>query len=311
MLVTIAAVCSTLAVPAAAADESTATIAVAPFERRSPPGSVIPDVDELLAERIAALGAKKVVGPVELAVDANAEPDVATIKAWSSKAGVAAVAVGRITRIGQPISIDVKLRSAADGEVLGTYVAEVLKSDELEAAIDDLARQVMAAMQGGAPVSPSAVSAAPASSADRQAFGISFDSERPISIRSDELESMRSSGARKLLFTKNVVVVQDDVTIRSNRLEAFYPKDSSQPDRMIASGSVRMSNPKSEARCDRATYERAKDKLVCRGNAELREGSDCVAGEWIEFDLKSETVKVGGGAKVVIGGSGAGGGGCR
>jgi lipopolysaccharide export system protein LptA len=212
--------------------------------------------------------------------------------------------VGRITKIGVPISVEVRLRSASNGETLGTYVVEVLRPDQLESAVDDLARQVFDGAGGSAPDSAPAVSSAAPSKGSDAAFGISFDSGRPISIRSDQLESVRSSGARTLLFTENVVVSQDDVTIKSNRLEAFYPPDSSQPERLVATGRVSMSNGKNEARCDRATYERSKEMLVCRGNAELREGGDCVVGEWIEFDLESETVKVGGGARVVIGGDG-------
>jgi len=60
------------------------------------------------------------------------------------------------------------------------------------------------------------------------------------------------------------------------------------------------------------TYEREADRMLCRGNAEYREDDDCVAGEWIEFDLEAETVKVGGGATVVLGAESppSGGGGC-
>jgi hypothetical protein len=72
-----------------------------------------------------------------------------------------------------------------------------------------------------------------------------------------------------------------------------------------------MLNGENEVSCDKATYERSKDLLVCRGNAELREGPDCVAGEWIEFDLAAESVTVGGGARVVIGESNGAGGVCR
>jgi lipopolysaccharide transport protein LptA len=303
-------------VHADAPDASSLAIAVAPFERHAPPGAELPDIAQLLADRFATQGVKKIVGPAELAVDPadepDAEPDAATVMAWSARAGVTAMVVGRVTRIGQPISIDLRLRSAQSGEVLETFVAEVLKPTDVDSVIDDLTRQVIAAAVGAAPAAPGAVSAAPSGGSDRESFGIRFDSDRPISIRADELESVRTAGTRKLLFTNNVVVVQDDVTIRSSRLEAFYPKDSSQPDRMIATGRVRMTNAKNEARCDRAIYDRAEGRLICRGNAELREGNDCVAGEWIEFDLESETVKVGGGAKVVIGGKGANSsGGCR
>jgi lipopolysaccharide transport protein LptA len=280
------------------------SIAVAPFERRAGPDVVLPDIDQLLADRMGTRGVGKIVGPAELSVEADAEPTAETVRAWSKQAGVGALVVGRITRIGVPVSVDVRLRSASTGEVLGTYVAEVLKPDQLESVVDDLVRQVLDGAGEASPNGAPAVSAAPSEASDG-AFGISFDSDRPMSIRADQLETVRSSGARKLLFKQNVVVSQDDVTIKSNRLEAFYPPDSSQPERLVATGHVRMSNRTNEARCDRATYERSKEMLVCRGNAELREGDDCVAGEWIEFDLESETLKVGGGAKAVIGGDAA------
>jgi lipopolysaccharide export system protein LptA len=306
--------CCLFAAVAATAETSSAetvSIAVAPFERRAAPDVVLPAIDQLLADRIATRGVKKIVGPAELETEADAEPSDESVQALASRAGVAAIVVGRITGIGPAVSVDVRLRAASSGEVLGTYVAEVLKSDQLESAVDDLASQVLDAASGVASGGAPAVSSAPSDDGD-VAFGISFDGDRPISIRADQLESVRSSGTRKLLFTQNVVVVQDDVTIKSNRLEAFYPPESSQPEKMVATGRVRMTNRKNEARCDRATYERSKDTLVCRGNAELREGDDCVAGEWITFDLESETVKVGGGAKVVIGGDGSSGQGqCR
>jgi len=299
-------VCALLAgsaVSPGGASAAAVSIAVAPFERNAAPDVVLPDVDQLLADRIGTLGVDKIVGPAELGVEANAEPSVDTVRAWSKQAGVGALVVGRITRIGVPVSVEVRLRSASTGEILGTYVAEAQKPDQLESAVEDLARQVFDGAGGSSSETAPSVSAAPSAGSDG-AFGISFDSGRPISIRADQLESVRTNGARKLLFSENVVVSQDDVRIKSNRLEAFYPPDTSQPERLVATGRVSMSNGKSEARCDRATYERSKEMLVCRGNAELREGDDCVAGEWIEFDLESDTVKVGGGAKVVVGGNG-------
>jgi len=165
----------------------------------------------------------------------------------------------------------------------------------------------------GAAVGASATvdSPAPASDDDGDAFGLRFDTDRPVSIRSEELESIRNEGARTLRFTHDVVVVQDDLTMRSQRLEAYYPPKADQPSRMVASGDVRLTNGEFEARCDEVTYERDADRMVCRGNAEYREDDDCIAGQWIEFDLEAETVKVGGGAKVILGrdepGSGAGG----
>jgi lipopolysaccharide transport protein LptA len=294
---------------AAAAEEpapaqSSIAIAVAPFERDAPPGATVPDVDTLLADRLGTQGVQRIVGPAELAVEADAEPADETVQAWAKQADVSVVVVGRTTRIGNQVSVDVRLRSGETGKVESTYVAEIPSAERLEPAVDRLASQIL---EGARDFLPSAVSAdAPASPAPAKStgstLGIDFDSGRPISIRSDELEAIKTDGARRLLFTSNVVVTQDDTTIRSDRLEAFYPAKTNQPDRLVASGRVRMTQGEREARCDEATYERADDLLVCRGNAELREGEDCVVGDRIEFDTEAETVNVKGGAKVVIGG---------
>jgi lipopolysaccharide transport protein LptA len=288
-------------------DVSSLAIAVAPFEREAPPGAVVPDIETLLADRIGTQGVSRIVGPGEFAVEADAEPAPETVQTWAKQKGVKVVVVGRTTRIGNQVSVDVRLRSGETGVVVGTYVAEVLHAERLEPAVDRLANQIL---DGAGDFLHSSVSAEPPPSptppaprkSDDRPFGISFDSDQPVSIRSDELEAVEVDGTRRLLFTENVVVTQDDVTIRSNRLEAFYPAETSQPDRLLASGRVRMKQGDREARCDEATYDRAKEMLVCRGNAELREGEDCVTGQWIEFDTAAETVKVKGGAKVVIGG---------
>ena len=78
----------------------------------------------------------------------------------------------------------------------------------------------------------------------------------------------------------------------SDRLTAEYPKGSSQPSRLVATGSVRILQGGQEARCDNGTYEREDGKLACCGNAELRDGENRVRGSCIEFDLISKTVRV-------------------
>ena len=131
-------------------------------------------------------------------------------------------------------------------------------------------------------------------------FGLSVDSDEPLSISSDELEAVQSQGARRLVFTENVVVTQADVRITTRRLEAFYPSGSSKPDRLVATGDVVMAQGEREAHCDEAIYARGDQRLVCRGNAELQDGPDRVAGEEIVFDLATEAVTVTGNAAVVF-----------
>lgn len=142
--------------------------------------------------------------------------------------------------------------------------------------------------------------------AARTPFGlVSIDREHPISIRSAELEAVSSGGARELVFTGQVEVEQADLRIRTERLKATYPEGASQPESLVATGGVVLTQQKKggaplEARCDEATYERSAARLWCTGHALLKDGENEVRGQRIEFDLEKETVRVTGGAAVVF-----------
>jgi lipopolysaccharide export system protein LptA len=122
----------------------------------------------------------------------------------------------------------------------------------------------------------------------------------PISINSEELEVFPHDGGRRLVFSRSVEVLQGDVTLNADRLEAVYPQGASQPERLLASGHVRVVQGDRRARCDEAIYERGSQTILCRGRAEVLHGCDRVRGEEIEFDLERERVRVTGAASVVI-----------
>ena len=70
------------------------------------------------------------------------------------------------------------------------------------------------------------------------------------------------------------------------------PEGARQPERLVAIGDVRVSQGGREMSCDRAIYHHRAERLDCTGAAVLREGSDEVMGEAIEFDLAARTVVV-------------------
>ena len=301
-----------LALPAAGAapapDGPRVAIGVAAFESTGPAGAQGPDVARLLADRIGTRGVHAVVGPGELgAAASSAEPTPAQIQSWAAAAAVSTVAVGRATWIGGRQSIDVRLRTGDSGGLLGTYVAEASTPEELASGVDRLAGEIVQATVAwlggsGAPAATPHVSAArePREKKDYP-FGIGgFQSDQPLSIRADELEASQSGGARRLVFKKGVRVQQADLMLESARLEAFYPDKASQPDRLVATGGVHVVQGQREARCDQATYFRTDERLLCEGNAELRDGEDRVSGAQIEFDLAAERVVVKGGANVLF-----------
>ena len=132
-------------------------------------------------------------------------------------------------------------------------------------------------------------------------FGLgTIRSDEPISIRSDELEATRNDGTRHLDFRGSVHVEQSDLKLRSDRLRALYKGGESQPERLVADGTVRVAQGDSTASCEHATYEVTNEKLLCRGAAKVDDGRNRMSGDTIEFDLARDRVVVKGGAHLVI-----------
>ena len=270
------------------------SIGVAPFERAGANRGGQPDVAALLAQRLGTRGVERVVGPDELSVDALADPRASTVADWADRAGVHAVVVGRTTRIGERLIVDARLRGGESGERLGSpFFAEVARPEDLESAVEALAGEVLQRFAHAPAPTPAVSAPAPRSSEP-------YRRDAPFEIRSDELEAADTDGRKRLLFLGNVRADQGALALRAQRLEAFYPRGRSQPDRLIAQGQVVIHQGERRAYCDRAELLRAEDRVVCRGNARLEEGCDRVRGREIVFHLDREVLKVNGAADVRI-----------
>jgi lipopolysaccharide transport protein LptA len=303
------------AAPAAKAQQSSEgpRIGVAPFERVGAAGLRVPDIASSLAQRLSTKGVARVVGPEELGGEAAAEPSAEDIVARAKQAEVDLVVVGRTTRLGESLSVDTQLRSGATGGAVGTpVVVEASGPDDLGRAIDELASLVLEKSRGGLGVAaapaalrssggePGAALASPKREDDDSGKAGPFNNDAPISIKSDVLEAFDRGGERQFVFSGNVRAIQDDLHVNSDRMEAFYPKGQSQPERMVATGHVVIMQSGKRAVCKKATYYRNEQKLVCVGNAQLEEECDRVRGKEIVFHLDTEVLEVVGAADVRI-----------
>jgi len=125
-------------------------------------------------------------------------------------------------------------------------------------------------------------------------------SDLPISIESEQLEATTKGGKRHFIFKGKVQVVQGDVTLRTEELEAFYPSGSSEPDRLVARKGVVMKQEGRTLRCDSAVYDRPHDQLTCTGNASMEQGADRLLGDKIEFEIEKEVVRAFGHVEVEV-----------
>lgn len=305
--------CVALGVLPGAALAAPASVGVAPFERVAPPGASVPDVARLLADRIASRGVARVVGPEELAGLDGAEAPPERVKEAAEAAEVETLVLGRTTRLGSRLSLDVRLHAGATGLARATYVEEAAGPDGLAGAVDRLAARIT----GGPPAeAPAAVSAAPPAAPPAEAAGEApepaagggagtspappWDTDAPIEIESDELEAFQKGGARRLVFKRNVRASQGDMRLRASELEALYPGERSQPSRLVARGGVEVVMGEQRVGCARATYDRAAGWVECRGEAWMRENGDTLRGEVIRMDLATDRVTVTGGARVFL-----------
>lgn len=130
---------------------------------------------------------------------------------------------------------------------------------------------------------------------------LQVDTDEPLSIRADELEAIEEpDGSRRLVFKRQVNVDQGGLKVQSDRLEAHYAPDATQPERLVANGNVRVRQKSRELSCARATYFPASERLECTGNALLRDGANRVSGETIEILFDEDRIRVKGGAVVNV-----------
>lgn len=298
---------ATVAAPARAATPSAATleVGVAPFEAVAASGADVPDVASLLTDRLGTMGAGKVVGPAQLGAEPLGDPTPEKLADWGGRSGVSSIVVGRTTRLGRRLSLDVRLRAVTGGATLGTFVEDVPRAEDLPAAVNRLAEQIVTSwsQSSGGREAAAAGAATPASKGGGTgAKGLdAFNSKAPISINSSELEAIdQPNGSRKFLFTGNVEVEQDNVRLTSSKLEAFYPPNASQPDRLVATGNVVITQAGKQAKCDRATFLNAEQRVLCQGNARLEQGDDKAEGKEIELLLDSQRMFIRGGAQIRI-----------
>lgn len=308
-----------------AASAEDLSILVAPFEVVAPPGAPLPDVAILLADRLGTKGIGRVVGPGALSIEAQAEPSAPDVQAWGTKAKTDLVVVGRSTRLGRRVSLDLRVRSSEDGSVLSTHVAEAPRPEDLGRAVEELASEIIdsaklvsatagttqvaavSAAPAGVPRAPDQGSQGAGPAQDGAAEPATGSARRgkpaPLSIQSDEMEVVQGeAGSRRFLFRNNVRLAQGDMHVFSRRMEAFYPAGGEGgPNKMVATGGVRLRQARRKAKCDRATFYPRESRVVCEGrDAELVQGTDRVRGREIEFFLDTDRMIVRGGADVFL-----------
>lgn len=301
------------ALPAAAFDPNLPSIAVMPFSGSAPDAPTGTLVAGRLAQQLEQTSVVRVVPPGKVGVAPGALAEAEQVREWARRLRVGSVLLGRTFLSDSGQVVEITLLSGHSGGPIAEHRGSFQGPADLERVAGELATALLADLdveakadlptaEAGADLPALGVTASDvAAPAEGKGNGMVFtDSDEPLSIDSDELELIEEDHSRLFIFTHNVRVQQGDIELTTEKLEAFYESGKSQPQRLIATGDVHVTQGERHATCDRAVYEREAGTVVCTGRAELVQRCDRVRGPRIQFDLENERVRVLGGASVVI-----------
>ncbi|MDD5223374.1 MAG: lipopolysaccharide transport periplasmic protein LptA [bacterium] len=115
-------------------------------------------------------------------------------------------------------------------------------------------------------------------------------SDKPVRIQSERLEADNQAGV--LIFTGSVVLRQGDLTLSTDRVEAYFNPQNREVTRITATGNVKMSQGDRIAVGDKAEYDVPGEMMVLTGSPRLIQGEDQVEGERIRVDLAKNRYEV-------------------
>jgi len=126
---------------------------------------------------------------------------------------------------------------------------------------------------------------------------IKTNSKGPIHITSDRLDAYDDKGL--VLFSGNVVAVQNDTVINADELYIYYDKKEGvgEPladittgvgkiERVELKGNVTIKKEKKIVTGDKAVFYNAEQRIIMTGNAVMREGDNVVRGDRITVFLE-------------------------
>ena len=122
----------------------------------------------------------------------------------------------------------------------------------------------------------------------------------PVRIQAQGLEASQGPTGRRIAFSGSVEVVQEELSLAAERIQALYPPGADEPDTIVAEGNVRVRQGERTAECVRAEYNRVARRLDCAGPARLAQKGDWVTGDRIEIDLAREHLRVVGDTRLTL-----------
>jgi lipopolysaccharide export system protein LptA len=124
-----------------------------------------------------------------------------------------------------------------------------------------------------------------------QGGGAGFNKQDPIYITSDRMEADRQKNV--LVYIGQVVAIQGDMTLRSDKLTTYFDPDLNQIKQAIAEGKqVRMTQGERTAIGTRAVFDGVAQTITLTGNPVVRQANSEISGSKITYFMVEDKVIV-------------------
>ena len=114
------------------------------------------------------------------------------------------------------------------------------------------------------------------------------NSKNSLEITSDRMRSER--GGQKIIFSGNVYIKRQGISITSDILEVYNTPDKKQTQEIVAIGNVKINKGNKKAQGDRAVYLEHLQKIILTGNpkAVAWEADDIIEGREMIFLINKD-----------------------
>jgi lipopolysaccharide export system protein LptA len=140
---------------------------------------------------------------------------------------------------------------------------------------------------------------APAAAKDsKNSAGFEFNKKDPIYITADWMEVDQKKNS--IMYKGRVVTIQNDMTMRSETLTAYYDPEMKQLKQIVAEGKVNATQGNRVATGDKAIFDDQAKTVTLTGSPVMRQGNSQVSGVKVIYYIEQDRAIAEGDGKVRV-----------
>jgi lipopolysaccharide export system protein LptA len=133
---------------------------------------------------------------------------------------------------------------------------------------------------------------------NKSGTGFEFNKKDPIYITSDWMEVDQKKNT--IAYKGRVVTIQNDMTMRSETLTAYYDPEMKQMKQIVAEGKVNATQGNRVATGDKAVFDDKAKTVTLTGSPVMRQGNSQVSGAKVVYYVEQDKATAEGDGKVRV-----------